>query len=141
MTGARKIRLAHHLKTLKLPTLPHGNMRSLPANVPPKGWIMSGSAPVWERSSCPAASAARSLFAASAARSLFAASAARSLFGASARDRERQMVERRIKAAKFPATRSLGRFDFKAIAKLNKTRSRNWPAANGLAAMQASPTG
>jgi DNA replication protein DnaC len=32
-------------------------------------------------------------------------------------DRERRMVERRIKAAKFPATKSL---DFKAIPKLNK---------------------
>ena len=30
------------------------------------------------------------------------------------------MVERRIKAAKFPATKSLGSFDFKAIPSLNK---------------------
>ena len=35
-------------------------------------------------------------------------------------DRERRMVERRIKAARFPATKSLDRFDFKAIPKLNK---------------------
>ena len=35
-------------------------------------------------------------------------------------DRERRMVERRIKAAKFPATKSLDSFDFKAIPKLNK---------------------
>ncbi len=35
-------------------------------------------------------------------------------------DRERRMIERRIKAAKFPATKSLGSFDFKAIPKLNK---------------------
>ncbi|QFU07245.1 transposase [Rhodobacteraceae bacterium THAF1] len=35
-------------------------------------------------------------------------------------DRERRMVERRIKAAKFPAARSLDSFDFKAIPKLNK---------------------
>lgn len=35
-------------------------------------------------------------------------------------DRERRMIERRIKAAKFPATKSLDSFDFKAIAKLNK---------------------
>ena len=34
-------------------------------------------------------------------------------------DRERRMVERRIKAAKFPATKSLDSFDFKAIPKLN----------------------
>ena len=30
------------------------------------------------------------------------------------------MIERRIKAAKFPATKSLDSFDFKAIASLNK---------------------
>lgn len=35
-------------------------------------------------------------------------------------DRERRMIERRIKAAKFPATKSLDSFDFKAIPKLNK---------------------
>lgn len=35
-------------------------------------------------------------------------------------DRERRMVERRIRAAKFPATKSLDSFDFKAIPKLNK---------------------
>jgi DNA replication protein DnaC len=35
-------------------------------------------------------------------------------------DRERRMVERRIKAAKFPAVKSLDSFDFKAIPGLNK---------------------
>lgn len=80
MTEAPKILLAHHLKTLKLPTLPHGSMRSLPARrrrppgwlslisclrafahgVPPKGWIMLGSSPVWSSWRCPAAFAARS---------------------------------------------------------------------------------
>ena len=35
-------------------------------------------------------------------------------------DRERRMVERRIKAAKFPAVKSLDSFDFSAIPKLNK---------------------
>lgn len=35
-------------------------------------------------------------------------------------DRERRMVERRIKAAKFPATKSLDSFDFKAIPNLNR---------------------
>jgi len=35
-------------------------------------------------------------------------------------DRERRMIERRIKAAKFPAVKSLNRFDFKAIPALNK---------------------
>ena len=35
-------------------------------------------------------------------------------------DRERRMVERRINAARFPATKSLDSFDFKAIPKLNK---------------------
>ena len=37
-------------------------------------------------------------------------------------DRERRMVERRIKAAKFPAPKSLDSFDFKAIPMLNKTQ-------------------
>lgn len=35
-------------------------------------------------------------------------------------DRERRMVERRIKAAKFPVVKSLDSFDFKAIPRLNK---------------------
>ena len=35
-------------------------------------------------------------------------------------DRERRMVERRIKAAKFPAVKSLDSFDFKAMPSLNK---------------------
>ena len=35
-------------------------------------------------------------------------------------DRERRMVDRRIKAAKFPAVKSLDSFDFAAIPKLNK---------------------
>jgi DNA replication protein DnaC len=35
-------------------------------------------------------------------------------------DRDRRMVERRIKAAKFPAVKSLDSFDFTAIPKLNK---------------------
>ena len=35
-------------------------------------------------------------------------------------DRERRMVERRIKAAKFSTAKSLDSFDFKAIPKLNK---------------------
>ncbi len=35
-------------------------------------------------------------------------------------DRERRMVERRIKAARFPAVKSLDSFDFAAIPRLNK---------------------
>lgn len=35
-------------------------------------------------------------------------------------DRERRMIKRRIKAAKFPATKSLDSFDFRAVPKLNK---------------------
>ena len=35
-------------------------------------------------------------------------------------ERERRMIERRIKAAKFSATKSLDSFDFKAIPSLNK---------------------
>jgi len=37
-------------------------------------------------------------------------------------DRERRMVERRIKAARFTAPESLDSFDFKAIPALNKTQ-------------------
>jgi DNA replication protein DnaC len=36
-------------------------------------------------------------------------------------ERERRMIERRIKAAKFPATKSLDSFNFKVIPSLNKT--------------------
>ena len=36
-------------------------------------------------------------------------------------DRERRMVERRIKAARFPAVKSLESFDFLALPSLNKT--------------------
>ena len=36
-------------------------------------------------------------------------------------DRERRMVERRIKEARFPAVKSLDSFDFTAIPSLNKT--------------------
>src|ERR1700687_291511 len=36
-------------------------------------------------------------------------------------ERERRMVERRIKEARFPAVKSLDRFDFTAIPSLNKT--------------------
>ena len=35
-------------------------------------------------------------------------------------DRERRLIERRIKAARFPAVKSLDSFDFKAIPSLNK---------------------
>ena len=35
-------------------------------------------------------------------------------------DRERRMVERRIKAARFPVVKSLDAFDFKVIPSLNK---------------------
>ena len=35
-------------------------------------------------------------------------------------DRERRMVERRIKAARFPAVKSLDSFDFAVIPRLNK---------------------
>ena len=36
-------------------------------------------------------------------------------------DRERRMVERRVKEARFPAVKSLDSFDFAAIPSLNKT--------------------
>ena len=37
-------------------------------------------------------------------------------------DRERRMIERLIRAARFPAIKSLDSFDFKAIPSLNKKR-------------------
>ena len=37
-------------------------------------------------------------------------------------DRERRLVERRIKAAKFPTVKSLDSFEFKAIPSLNKAQ-------------------
>ncbi|MGB5627955.1 MAG: ATP-binding protein, partial [Woeseiaceae bacterium] len=37
-------------------------------------------------------------------------------------DREARMIERRIKAAKFPAVKSLESFDFEVIPSLNKKR-------------------
>jgi DNA replication protein DnaC len=36
-------------------------------------------------------------------------------------DREQRLIDRRIRAAKFPAVKSLDTFDFKAIASLNKS--------------------
>ena len=36
-------------------------------------------------------------------------------------DRERRMIERRIKAAKFPSTKSLDSFDFKVMPSLNRS--------------------
>lgn len=35
-------------------------------------------------------------------------------------ERQRKMVERRVRAAKFPASKSLDSFDFKALPSLNK---------------------
>jgi len=64
-----------------------------------------------------AANHALRAFAANHALRAFAANHA---FRAFARDRERRMIGRRIKAAKFPAVKSLDSFDFKAIAALNK---------------------
>ena len=45
MNDVPEILLAHHLKALKLPTLPHGNIRSWPGNARPKAWTMSGISP------------------------------------------------------------------------------------------------
>lgn len=41
MSDAREILLAHHLKALKRPTLPHASIRSWPAHARRKGWTMS----------------------------------------------------------------------------------------------------
>ena len=87
MTEAPKILLAHHLKTLKLPTF----LRE------------------YEK-----------LARQCAAEGLDNVQFLARLVELELIDRERRMVERRIKAAKFPATKSLDSFDFKAIPKLNK---------------------
>ena len=87
MTEAPKILLAHHLKTLKLPTF----LRE------------------YEK-----------LARQCAAEGLDHVQFLARLVELELIDRERRMVERRIKAAKFPAVKSLDIFDFKAIPKLNK---------------------
>ena len=87
MTETPKILLAHHLKTLKLPTF----LRE------------------YEK-------VARQC----AAEGLDHVQFLARLVELELIDRERRMIERRIKAAKFPATKSLDSFDFKAIPKLNK---------------------
>jgi hypothetical protein len=45
-------------------------------------------------------------------------------------DRERRMIERRIKAAKFPTVKSLDSFDFAAFPSLNKALVMSWRARN-----------
>ena len=87
MTEAPKILLAHHLKTLKLPTF----LREYDKH-------------------------ARQC----AAEGLDHVGFLTRLVELELIDRERRMVERRIKAAKFPVTKSLDSFDFKAIPKLTK---------------------
>ena len=87
MTEVPKILLAHHLKTLKLPTF----LRE------------------YEK-----------LARQCAAEGLDHVQFLARLIELELIDRERRMIERRIKAAKFPATKSLDSFDFKAIPKLNK---------------------
>ena len=87
MTEAPKILLAHHLKTLKLPTFLREHEK-----------------------------VARQC----AAEGLDHVQFLSRLVELELIDRERRMVERRIKAAKFPATKSLDSFDFKVIPKLNK---------------------
>ena len=87
MTEAPKILLAHHLKTLKLPTF----LREYEK----------------QARQCAAEGLDHVQFLAR-------------LVELELIDRERRMIDRRIKAAKFPATKSLDSFDFKAIPKLNK---------------------
>jgi DNA replication protein DnaC len=87
MTEAPKILLAHHLKTLKLPTF----LREYDK-----------------------------LARQCAAEGLDHVQFLARLVELELIDRERRMIDRRIKAAKVPATKSLDSFDFKAISKLNK---------------------
>ena len=53
-------------------------------------------------------------------------------------DRERRMVERRIRQARFPAVKSLDSFDFKAIPSLNKMLVWSWRAVNMSSAARTS---
>ena len=87
MTDAPKLLLAHHLKTLKLPT------------------VLREYDKVAQQ--CAAEGLDHVQFLAR-------------LVELELIDRERRMIERRIKAAKFPAVKSLDSFDFKAIPSLNK---------------------
>ncbi|MFN4160172.1 MAG: IS21-like element helper ATPase IstB [Gemmobacter sp.] len=87
MTEAPKILLAHHLKTLKLPTF----LREYEE----------------QARKCAAEGLDHVQFLAR-------------LVELELIDRERRMIDRRIKAAKFPATKSLDSFDFTATPKLNK---------------------
>ena len=86
MTEAPKILLAHHLKTLKLPTF----LRE------------------YEK-----------LARQCAAEGLDHVQFLARLVELELIDRERRMIDRRIKAAKFPATKSLDSFDFKATHHVN----------------------
>ncbi len=45
-------------------------------------------------------------------------------------DRHQRMVQRRIRAARFPTVKSLDTFDFTAIPSVNKALRWSWPAAN-----------
>jgi DNA replication protein DnaC len=87
MTDAPKLLLAHHLKTLKLPT------------------VLREYDKVAQQ--CAAEGLDHVQFLAR-------------LVELELIDRERRMIERRIKAAKFPTVKSLDSFDFKAIPSLNK---------------------
>ena len=87
MTGAPQFLLAHHLKTLKLPTFLREHEK---------------------------------LARQCAAEGLDHVQFLARLVELELIDREGRMIERRIKAAKFPAKKSLDSFDFKAIPKLNK---------------------
>ena len=87
MTDAPKLLLAHHLKTLKLPT------------------VLREYDKVAQQ--CAAEGLDHVQFLAR-------------LVELELIDRERRMIERRIKAAKFPAVKSLDSFDFRAIPSLNK---------------------
>ena len=103
MSDAPQILLAHHLKTLKLPTFlrEYDKLARLWRRTPPD--LMSAR-----------------VRARGAAEGLDHAQFMTRLVELQLIDRERRMIERRIKAAKFPVTKSLDSFDFTAIPKLNK---------------------
>ncbi len=105
MTEVPKILLAHHLKTLKLPTF----LREY------EKLARGGGGRQINHLRASARRRARGT-----AEGLDHVQFLARLVELALIDRERRRIERRIKAAKFPATKSLDSFDFKAIPKLNK---------------------
>jgi DNA replication protein DnaC len=117
MSETPQVLLQHHLKKLRLPTF---NSEYAKLARPGGGRRQNTNLRASARGVRPKARITRNICCDSASSNCPAAGAANHSLRAFARGRERRMIERRIKAAKFPATKSLDSFDFKAIPSLNK---------------------